>query len=113
MQNGHFRKSAVRVSKLFLGNHERSLERYFEGNIPHPWRFQSFKEIKKYNSGGMLQNGELNLVLRKTAPERYCLQLGRFRKSTIRISIFFREIMQDKSNIIFMIMFYIDERLNN
>ena len=45
--------------------------------------------------------------------QRYRLQLGQFRKSTVRNSKFPCETMQDKSNINFQVMFYIDEDFNN
>ena len=35
LQEGCFRKSAVWISELFLGTHERSVKNYFSGNIPH------------------------------------------------------------------------------
>ena len=45
--------------------------------------------------------------------ERYCLRVGQFHKSTVRISKFFRVFMQDKSTIIFEVMFYINEDFSN
>ena len=41
------------------------------------------------------------------------MQLGQFRKSTVWILKFFREIMQDRLIIVFQVMFYIDEDFNN
>ena len=45
--------------------------------------------------------------------EKLSLQEGSFYKSADRIAKFFREIMQDKSNIVFQVIFYIDGDFNN
>ena len=47
--------------KVFSRSHKRSVKNHFSGNIPHQWRFQYFKEMKKYNFGVELQSRELNL----------------------------------------------------
>ena len=65
-------KKAVFVNVLsgfqcfFLGHDATEVKYYFPGNVPHQWRFQLFKEMKKYHFEVELQRSELNLGLRKT-----------------------------------------------
>ena len=76
-------------------------------------------EVSKINriKNTFLESGELrlNLVLRETMIDcdRYRSQQGRFRKVLSGFQSFFYEIMQDKSNIIFQVTFYLDWDSNN
>ena len=73
--------------------------------------------MKKYHHRHELQSRELNLVLRKTAmivrqvTDR--LQEGGLRKSVVRISKVFGEVMKAKLKIIVQVIFHIDENFNN
>ena len=58
---------------------------------------------------------QLNLGQRKTAMIVRQVRFARrsFKQSSVRISKFFREVMQDQSKIIFHVTFHIDGDLNN
>ena len=71
---------------------------------------------KKYRFGDKLQSRELTLGLRKTTiiVRNYLYSTTcSSRKSTVQISKFFRDVMHDYSNIIFQVIFLIDEDFNN